>query len=316
MNTNMTKVIIILGPTASGKTEASVELSKLIDCEVISADSRQIYRFLDIGTAKPTKEAQKQVKHHFIDILNPDEYYSAGLFGSQAESVISDLSGKKKIPLIVGGSGLYIKALCEGLFREDLKNNTSDIRKNITNKLELFGIDVLYDELKKIDVESTNLYFDRNPRRILRALEYFYSTGFPISKAHKEKKDRKTFKTLYFGIHFEREELYKRINTRAELMWENGLESETRKVLKIGYTPELNSLNTVGYKECIAYLNSDISRERAIELTKQNTRRYAKRQMTWFRKINDIKWLNGGDSKKIAEQILSYVSGIIPDTVT
>ena len=299
----MKNVIVILGPTASGKTDASIELSKFIDCEIISADSRQIYRELDIGTAKPAKEEQKKVIHHFIDILNPDEYYSAGLFGNQADGIIHNIFYRNKMPLIVGGSGLYIKALCEGLFDEDIDYDLDEVRKNLTRKLNERGIEELYNELASVDKESAELYKDKNPRRILRALEYFYATGITLSNAHIEKKEEKKFRTKYFGIYFDREELYDRINLTAELMWDSGLEAEIKKVLEMGYSPDLNSLNSVGYKECIAYLKGDLTRARAIELTKQNTRRYAKRQLTWFRKNIDILWLNGGSSKVIAKTI-------------
>ncbi len=192
----MKNVIVILGPTASGKTEASIELSELIDCEIISADSRQIYRKLDIGTAKPTNEEQQKVKHHFIDILNLDEYYSAGIFGEQADILIHEIFSKNKMPLIVGGSGLYIKALCEGLFEEDIKYNVDEVRENLTKKYIEQGIDSLYNELKSIDIDSAELYKDKNPRRILRALEYYHATGNSFSKAHLEKKEEKSSKPV------------------------------------------------------------------------------------------------------------------------
>ena len=301
----MRNVIVILGPTASGKTAVSIELSKLIDCEIISADSRQIFRYLDIGTAKPTKDEQAGVKHHFIDFLNPDEYYSAGLFANQAEYTLTEIFNNNKIPLLVGGSGLYIKALCEGLFTEDINYKLDNVRENLIIKLNEKGIDELYNELVSVDKASAELYNDKNPRRILRALEYYYSTGIPLSIAQVEKKANKNFKTRYFGIYFDREDLYKRINLRTEIMWESGLVDETQNVLKLGYSPDLNSLNTVGYKECISYLNGVLTKEKAIELTKQNTRRYAKRQLTWFRKNSEIKWINGINSKILAELIIN-----------
>ncbi|MBI5323684.1 MAG: tRNA (adenosine(37)-N6)-dimethylallyltransferase MiaA [Ignavibacteriae bacterium] len=304
----LTHIIVILGPTASGKTDASIELSKMIECEILSADSRQIYRYLDIGTAKPSQEEQKQAKHHFIDLINPDEYYSAGIFGHQAELVIEDLFNNKKTPLVVGGSGLYIKALCEGLFKEDSEFDSDNIRITLENQLENEGIDSLYNQLLKIDKPSAELYSDKNPRRILRALQYYFNTGIPLSRAQIEKKEVKKFKTLYFGIHFEREELYNRINQRTDIMFEKGLITETQKVLEMGYSPKMNSLNTVGYKESIAFVNGEISREKAVELTKQNTRRYAKRQLTWFRKNNEIKWLAGSNGKLIAEKIYNDIN--------
>ncbi len=299
-------LLAIVGPTASGKTAVSLELAKLIDIEIISADSRQIYKHLDIGTAKPTKDELKKVKHHFIDIVEPDEYYSAGLFGNQADVIANQIFSRKKIPVLVGGSGLYIKALCEGLFDEDASEIRDSIRKELSDRLTREGSVKLYEELGKVDNDSAKLYSDKNPRRILRALEYFYLTGKPLTKAHSEKKTDKNFKTKYFGIYFEREELYKRINVRAEQMWEMGLIKETEKVLKMGYSPGLNSLNTVGYKECISYINGVLSKDEAIELTKRNTRRYAKRQMTWFRKNKYIEWLSN-DSKEIARIIVRSI---------
>ncbi|MDQ1265812.1 MAG: tRNA dimethylallyltransferase [Bacteroidota bacterium] len=286
--------IVITGPTASGKTAAAVELSKFLPIEVISADSRQIYRYLDIGTAKPTSEELKAVRHHFIDILYPDEYYSAGLFEKQAGLVLNDIFLRNKIPVIVGGSGLYIKALCEGFFDEESvdKNQKEIIRKQLENRLANEGIDSLYSELLKIDSYSAMIYSDKNPRRIIRALEFFELYGSTISNAHKEYQAKKDFKAVYYGIYFDRENLYKRINLRAEWMWNNGLVDEVKDILKIGYKKELNSLNTVGYKEAIGYLDSLLNSEMALNEIQKNTRRYAKRQMTWFNKIDSIRWLD------------------------
>jgi tRNA dimethylallyltransferase len=298
------KIIVILGPTASGKTEVSIELSKYLDLEIISADSRQIYKYLDIGTAKPTKEEQSAVPHHFIDILDPAQYYSAGKFGNDAEKVVQEIFLRGRIPCVVGGSGLYIQSLCEGLFDEnDNENDTRlEIRICLENKFKKSGIENLYNELKEIDIDSANKYGDMNPRRIIRALEYYYSNHIPLSKAHNEFQTNRNFTPVYFGIEHERKELYDRINLRSENMWKSGLIEETKHILEMGYLPSLNSLNTVGYKECIAFLNNELSEKEAIEKIKQNTRHYAKRQLTWFRKNPNIKWLNG-NPKNIAEVI-------------
>ena len=179
--------IALVGPTASGKTSASLDVARILNCEVISADSRQVYRLLDIGTAKPTIEDQSICTHHFVDYVGPDESYSAGIFAKAALPVVNNLFNTHKIPLIVGGSGLYIQALCEGFFDEPASNqNTSQIRLQLNERLHLEGKDILYDELTEVDVISAKKYLDKNPRRIIRALEFYYTYGIPFSQAHSE----------------------------------------------------------------------------------------------------------------------------------
>lgn len=285
-------VIVIAGATASGKTDFSIELSKELPIEVISADSRQVFKYLDIGTAKPTKKEIAQVTHHFVDIINPDEYFSAGYFGNVAYKTIDEIFSRGRIPVVVGGSGLYIKALCEGLFDDDSDNSEySEIRKSLEEKFNNYGIDVLCNELEKVDSASMEKYSDKNPRRIIRALEYFYTNNIPFSKAHQIYDKSRNINPLYFAIDRSRDELYNRINQRTEIMWSSGLVAETENVLNMGYSKELNSLNTVGYKETIQYLEKEISDKRAIELIAQHTRNYAKRQLTWFRKIPNIRFV-------------------------
>lgn len=293
---------VIAGPTAGGKTAVSIELSKLIDVEVISADSRQIFKYLNIGTATPSKDELNAVKTHFINIIRPDEYYSAGLFAKQAEKVVNKIYSRNKIPIIVGGSGLYIKALCEGIFEENNLNldNNDFIEKY--KELEQIDINELYNELMKIDKKSAILYQDLNPRRIIRALAYYNLTGIPFSTAHDKFDKKSDFKPIYFGIDFPRDILYERINQRTEIIWKNGLIRETRNVLSRGFSEDLNSLNTVGYKEAIQFLKENISEVTALDMMKQNTRRYAKRQITWFKKVPNIIWLNGSE-RQIAYEI-------------
>lgn len=286
-------MIIIGGPTASGKTALSIHISKYLDIEIISADSRQVYKYLDIGTAKPDTEELSAVKHHFIDILRPDEYFSAGVFGKSALETAKEIFNHGKIPVVVGGSGLYIKALIEGFFDDDEENfyKREEIRKELEDKLLIEGKESLYGELYSIDPDSAIKYQDKNPRRVIRALEYIYLTGKKFSETFEKFQDRQ-INYSYFAIEFNRDELYNRINLRTEKMWENGLIDETKKVLEMGYSKELNSLNTVGYKESIEFLEEKISEQRVIELIQQNTRRYAKRQITWFKKVNDINYLD------------------------
>lgn len=295
--------IAIVGPTASGKTETALEVGALLPIEIISADARQIYRRLTIGTAKPSQEILAAHPHHYIDICEPDEYYSAGIFGDNAAETVQDIIARGRTPVIVGGSGLYIRALCEGLFESGRERDTSPHRQLLEQRLAAEGIDVLYGELKDVDPPLWHQYNDRNPRRIIRALEYYYAYGTPLSVARAARPER-AFSTVYYGIDMERNELYERINTRAQFMFDSGLVEETRTVLDMGYPPTLNSLNTVGYKECIAYLNGCISLDEALRLTMQKTRNYAKRQLTWFRRNKNIDWLKGS-SKDIAKVIVN-----------
>jgi tRNA dimethylallyltransferase len=296
-------LIVIGGPTASGKTSLSIELAQKLGSEIVSADSRQIYKYMDIGTAKPTKEELSAAKHHFIDIIEPDEYYSAGVYGKQAEQLVNNLFDSQICPIVVGGSGLYIKALCEGLFDENANTDYREIRKFLENELTSYGIDHLYEKLKNIDIVSYNLYSDKNPRRIIRALEYFELFGRPISSAHVESAEFRTFKPFYFAIDWDRNILYDRINKRTKLMWQEGLLEESKNLIT-RYSTELNSLNTVGYKETFQYIEKVITEEKAIELIAQHTRNYAKRQITWFKKVSGINWIMN-DSEAITRRILS-----------
>ncbi|MFP4527686.1 MAG: tRNA (adenosine(37)-N6)-dimethylallyltransferase MiaA [Candidatus Kapaibacterium sp.] len=305
-------IIVILGPTASGKTEVSLRLADYFNIEIISADSRQLYRHLDIGTATPTEEELSRAPHHFVSCIDPDEYYSAGQFGEDAWNAALEIAGRGNLPVVVGGSGLYIKALCEGLFGEGPSKTRFEVREILTKRFETEGIEPLYEELKKVDPKSAELYDDRNPRRIIRALEYWHTHGRAFSEAHEEFARRRNADPLYFAIDYPRDELYGRINRRAEMMWDEGLLDEVERVLEMGYSPKLNSLNTVGYKEAIAYLEGKIDRESAVELMKRNTRRYAKRQLTWFRRYEDIVWLSG-EPAAIARRIFESFGHAHPE---
>lgn len=303
-------LIIVIGPTASGKTKLAVELAKNYQTEVISSDSRQIYKHLSVGTAKPTVEEMQGIKHHLIDFLNPDMDYSAGIFESDAEQIVSSLHSCGKIPIIAGGSGLYVKALVEGLFGDNKSEATLELRNNLIKKLTQHGKDYLYEELKKVDPKSAEKYSDKNSRRIIRALEYYYSEGKMFSEAHREDSVKEKYFPVYLALDWDREVIYDRINRRTELMWENGLIEETEAILNMRYDKSLNSLNTVGYKECIAFLEGNWTKDQAIEEMKKNTRRYAKRQLTWNRRIEGVNYL---DAKQ--ENILKKAENIINKTI-
>jgi len=301
-------MIVITGPTASGKTGLSIELASSFPIEIISADSRQIYKFMDVGTAKPTDEERANVQHHFIDILSPGEDYNAGIFGDEAEITAKGIFDRGHIPVIVGGSGLYIQSLCEGLFVQKSNEFLKNIREFLNSKLEEFGKDYLFDELQKIDPISANKYIDKNPRRVLRALEHYYAYGKPISESQSEDKTIRLFHCKYFGIAFERNNLYDRINKRTDAMWANGLAAETEKLLKMGFDKRLNSMNTVGYKEALMFLEGKYSEEKTVDEIKKNTRRYAKRQLTWFKKNEQISWIQDSHINSSNDKVLRILS--------
>jgi len=305
-------VIVINGPTASGKTGLSIDLATLLDSEIISADSRQIYKFMDIGTAKPRMEEQNGIKHHLIDFLLPNQDYSAGKFRDASSSIINKLYSEGKVPIICGGTGFYIKSLFDGLFESE-EYEAKEIRELLDKRFEEVGIDPLYDELMLADPVSAKLYENKNKRRVLRALEYYLATGTPLTQAHKERKNFAINATpIYFQIKYERAELYNRINQRTEIMWQSGLKEETQKLLEMGYSHKNNALNTVGYKETISFLNGEIDEPRTIELISQNTRRYAKRQLTWNNQIKEINWIENKTEDKanflIEQLFLQYAS--------
>jgi len=298
------KITALVGPTASGKTRLSYLLADLIEeklskeAVIISADSRQVYKHIPVAAAYPPKEYLKKFKHYFIGELELDEDFNAGVYGKKAREIISGLLAENKIPLIIGGSGLYINSLIYGLFDYDdalegkgLKDKQKNVRRELTERLHEEGIENLLDELRKIDEVSASKMSGVNQRRIIRALEVYYTTGIPISELQNRKIDA-GFEAVQFSLKWERQKLYDRINKRVDEMLAQGLINEIQSLKDKGYNyKEYNSLNTVGVKEVFDYLSSLITYERMIELIKQNTRRFAKRQLTWFRKDKNINWI-------------------------
>ncbi len=274
---------VIGGPTASGKTEIAVKLAEKYGCEVISADSRQMYREMSIGTAKPTAEDMRGIPHHFVDTLHVSEDYNAGQYENDALILLKNLFEKYDRLILAGGSGLYIKALCEGF--DELPAVSAAVREEVEDDLKKRGIDFLLNELK----EKDKIYFDfvdkHNPARVMRALEVIRSSGEKFSDLRKAEKKLRFFETEYFMPALSREELYDRINRRTEKMRELGLAKEVESLLPFR---NCNALQTVGYSELFDYFDGKISQDAAFELIKQHTRNYAKRQLTWFRKIADI----------------------------
>lgn len=302
-------VLFLVGPTGIGKTTLSESIAELLPVEIISADSRQIFKSLDIGTAKPPKEILKNIPHHLIHFLRPEEHFSAGMYSKMSRKIIEQIFDRKNIPFVVGGSGLYIKALIEGFFELEIRDDK--IRSSLRKRLLSEGTEKLYSELQKCDPELADSIQPNDKQRILRGLEVFLYSGQKLSKLQEKPSVQPNFKPVIFGIRSDRELLYNRINNRVDEMIEEGLLKEVLELRKKGFTQELNSLNTVGYKEVFEYMNDTIKYEEMIELIKRNTRHYAKRQMTWFNKNKDILWKDiheNTDFQKLANEIVSEFS--------
>ncbi|HLV41282.1 MAG TPA: tRNA (adenosine(37)-N6)-dimethylallyltransferase MiaA [Brumimicrobium sp.] len=297
----MKKIIVIAGPTASGKTSLAVALAKQLNTPVISADSRQFYKELSIGTAKPTEEEMEGIPHHFIDSHSVEHPLSAGQYEKQALKKVEELFKTHESIIVVGGSGMFINALIYGT---DQLPHQPEVRERWNREFERNGIEFLQEKLKSIDLEYYQEADINNPVRLIRALEIHEITGLPYSTLRRQNIKELRFKTHYFVINHPREELYDRINKRVDIMIKDGLIEEVRANRK---HQDLQPLNTVGYKEIFEYLNYNISFERAVELVKQNTRRYAKRQLTWFRKEEDAHWLTPESNEKMVQTIISMI---------
>lgn len=290
MNQKKNKVIAVVGATASGKTAYAVELARRVNGEIISADSRLVYKGLDIGTAKPDMDERFGIPHYMIDIVEPEVDYSVGLYANEARNIIEDIISRGKIPVIAGGTGLYFRILLENY---DLPKINPDYE--LREALSKLSFSELYEMLVNLDAEAAKLVVQNDKRRAIRFIEIVKLTGSPVSEARGLKEPE--FEVEWIGLNYPREELYDRINRRVDLMIEQGLVDETKNLLaKHGRIN--NIINTIGYREIISYLDGELTLEEAKDKLKQNTRNYAKRQLTWFRKNPDIKWNCYPDRKK------------------
>lgn len=301
-------ILVIVGPTASGKTSLALSIAAHLPCEIISADSRQIFTHLTIGTAKPTTEELRTVPHHCIDIRTPDQPFNAGDFQTMARAAIDDCHSRKKLPIIAGGTGLYVRAAVDGFFEQPEMSGVH--RSLLEQRLETEGKDALFAELQRVDPVSAAAMDATKYRRVLRALEVYNETGIPISQHHQQHVVQPRYNARFFGILWERPVLYARIEQRVDRMLAEGFIDEVRGLLSMGYDDRYQSLQTVGYKEAIAHLRNEISYERMVELMKQNTRRFAKRQMTWFRKEARVSWLPTADDADLAAHA-SHIAGLV-----
>ncbi|MCL3781589.1 tRNA (adenosine(37)-N6)-dimethylallyltransferase MiaA [Prolixibacteraceae bacterium JC049] len=287
-------LIVILGPTGVGKTDLSIDIAKKYNTDIVSSDSRQVYKELNIGTAVPEPHYLEQVKHHFIQHLSVLDYYSASRFEESAMELLTELFKSKQAVVVSGGSMLYIDSLCNGI--DELPTVDPELRKELIERFENEGLEPLRRELKHLDPAYYDKVDLKNPKRILHALEICYMTGKPFTELRTNIKKERPFKIIKLGLNRDREELYERINLRVDLMLEQGLEEEARSVYQHKAN---NSLNTVGYKELFDYFDGTIDKEEAIRLIKRNSRRYARKQLSWFRRDDSVNWFHPEESEKI-----------------
>jgi len=291
------KLIVIVGPTAIGKTDLSIYLAQQLNCDIISADSRQFYHQMSIGTAKPSIEEQKNINHHLIDCMDIHKEYSAGKYESDALAILNELFQKKNYVIMVGGSGMYIDAVCNGIDNIPSDKNT---RSQLNKELKTEGIEALQRELLKVDPAHYKSMDVKNPQRLIRALEVYRYTGKTYSSFRSNPKKHREFDIIKIGLNANRSMIYERINNRVDQMFKQGLIEEAQQLFPLRH---LNALNTVGYKELFSYFKKEIELENCIEEIKKNTRRFAKRQLTWFNKDKEITWFNYNERSTILSHI-------------
>ena len=312
MNTEKKKPLIILtGPTAVGKTALSVKLAKVINGSIISADSMQVYRGMDIGSAKVTKEEMDGIKHYLIDVLEPDEEFHVVRFQQMAKEAMAEIYQEGKIPILTGGTGFYIQSV---LYDIDFTSQQEDIayRERLEQLAKEQGNEALHAMLQEVDPVSAEKIHANNVKRVIRALEFYEKTGMPISE-HNEKEAAKEspYTFCYFVLNDDRQRLYDRIELRIDQMLEQGLVDEVRKLKEKGYHKEMVSMQGLGYKEILAWLDGEISYEEAVYILKRDTRHFAKRQLTWFRREKDVIWVDKDKFNYDDDRILSFMTAKI-----
>lgn len=287
-------ILVIVGPTAVGKTQLAIMVAKMVDGEIISADSMQVYRDMDIGTAKPSLEERAGVPHHLIDIVPPSRDFTVAEYQELAEIAIADINKRGKVPILTGGTGLYVRAVIDGFDfpgSEDLA-----LREKLAEYARVHGQDALHQKLAEVDPVTAQRLHPNDTRRVIRALEVYQLTGVPLSR-HLAKQEGRAQRhpAVMFGLTRDRQELYRRCDLRVDRMLENGLLDEVKRLLDLGFDPRSTALQAIGYKELIGYLEGEYDLEEAVRLLKRNTRRYAKRQFTWFLRDPRIRWINLDD---------------------
>jgi tRNA dimethylallyltransferase len=301
------RIIVICGPTAVGKTAAGIEVARAFGGEILSADSMQVYRHMDIGTAKPTAAEQAAVRHHLIDVVDPDEPFDAAAYMALGRQALAELLRRGKTPVVVGGTGLYLKALLYGLFRLDARDPA--VRARLRAEAESCGAAVLHARLAQCDPHTAARLHPNDTLRILRALEVFEVTGRPISALQREHRfDDTPFRTLKIGLCLDRETLYRRIDRRVEAMVAAGLEDEVRALLAKGYGPRLKPMQSIGYSHMTAFLAGAVSHEECVRTLQRDTRRFAKRQLTWFRADPEIVWTSPDRGTELIQRSQQFLN--------
>ena len=304
------KLIILTGPTAVGKTKLSIETARMLNAEIISADSMQVYKYMDIGTAKITKEEMEDITHYMVDELEPDEEFNVVVFKRLALKYMDEIYKKGKIPLIVGGTGFYIQAL---LYDIDFTENDDDggaIRKELEELVRVKGGEYLHSELAKVDKESADDIHPNNVKKVIRALEYYKLTGQKMSEHNKEQRQKESpYNFLYLVLNDDRQLLYDRIDKRIDIMLKDGLIDEVKSLKEKGYTKDLVSMQGLGYKEILDYLDGSSTLDEAIYILKRDTRHFAKRQLTWFRREKVTTWIEKSKFEN-DEAILEYIKDL------
>ncbi len=295
--------VLIAGPTASGKTAVSLELARRLSAEIVNADSMQVYRFMDIGTAKPTGDERRQAPHHLLDVVYPDEPFDAARYLELAAPVIADIHCRGRVALVVGGTGLYMKVLTRGICSGP--SSDAEVRERLIAEEKERGLAALHDDLSGVDPDSALRIHPHDRQRILRALEVYYSTGAPLSLSQKQHGFRESpVRAVRILLLRDRDELYARIERRVEIMLQEGLKEEVERLIARGYSPSLKSMQSLGYKQMAAHLAGEFTFDEAVRLIKRDTRRYAKRQLTWFRGDPDFRAFHADD----IEAIFAFIS--------
>lgn len=310
MNTEKKPLLILTGPTAVGKTALSIQLAKAVGGEIVSADSMQVYRHMDIGSAKITEEEMEGIPHYLIDVLDPQDDFNVATFQTLARHAMDEIYSHGNIPIITGGTGFYIQAL---LYDIDFKENNekNPIRKELEQLAKEKGKEYLYEILKKKDPEYAKITHCNNVKKVIRALEYYKETGKKLSEHNEEQRQKESpYNFAYFVLYHDREELYDRINRRVDLMMEDGLLFEVESLIKEGYTKNLVSMQGLGYKEFFDYFDGRMTLEDTIDKIKKDTRHFAKRQLTWFRREKEVIWLNKKEyeqEKDLLDSVLNII---------
>lgn len=303
--TNLPQVLVLIGPTAIGKTALSLDLAQHFNCEIISVDSMQVYRYMDIGTAKASSAERALVPHHLIDVVDPDEDYDAARFTKDATRLIKEITARGKLPLLTGGTGLYLKSLLQGIFPE--APSDKEVRNGLKDRLDKEGAGVLHGELVACDSISAQKIHQNDTQRLLRALEVYQTTGIPwsthLAKQNLDQGRSLAVDALQIGLTCERQKLYSRINMRCDMMIDGGLETEVVELMQRGFSPKLKSMGSIGYRHMLAYINNEYTREEMVRLLARDTRRYAKRQYTWFNKIKEVNWVDVQEQATVLEMV-------------